>query len=298
MRLSPAQTAHLQQLSKQLQFTCNQLDNARQARDQLIAQAHKAGLSLRKIAAAAGLSPTRVHQVLCAEAGRDDTAEPQNPALLTGYRLKKIFLFSGLDDTSLAALGQHAVLRSFAKNTILINEGDNSDSLYLILSGSVQVYTSDNEGKEALLATLAAGDCFGELSLLDGRARSASVRTLEPCQTLVLSREAFGICMYQHPSVAQELLRTLAGMVRYDNNRTKGLALMGVYERLASTLQELGQQRDGAIVVSGVTHQSLAERVYASREMVTLILKELKQGGYISVNKQQITINKRLPAKW
>ncbi len=149
-----------------------------------------------------------------------------------------------------------------------------------------------------LLCILAAGDCFGELSLLDGRPRSASVRTLEACQTLVLSRAAFNECLYQHPTVGQELLRTLAGMVRQDNDRTKGLALMGVYERLVGILLELSEERDGAVVVDDVTHHGLAERVYASREMVTLILKDLKQGGYISVDNRRITINKRLPEKW
>ena len=287
----------LQQLTTQLYGACERLEGARHTRDQLILQAHDAGLSVRKIAAATGLSPTRVHQVLSANVEHlalpPTTLDPQ-----TSKSLQKIALFAGLDNTALAALSQHTVLRKFPNRTILINEGDDSDSLYLILAGRLQVYTSGNEGKEVLLRTLTAGDCFGELSLLDGRPRSASVRTLTPCQALVLSRIAFTDCLHKNPHVALELLRALASIVRQDNDRTKGLALMGVYERLVNTLRELGEERDGVIVINDITHHGLAERVYASREMVTLILKDLKQGGYISVGHRQITIKKRLPPKW
>lgn len=299
MTAKAADSARREQLSEQLRQTCDRLSSLYQSRDRLIAQAHAAGLSLRKIAAATSLSLSRVHQVL--RAAPPPTAPPQDrdpePSAVV-CSLKKIFLFSGLDKAALATLGRHAVLRKFPKQTLLIHEGDRSDSLHLLLSGSVQVYASDNDGREVLLCTLAAGDCVGELSLLDERPRSASVRTVSPCQILILSRAAFSDCLDQHPSVAKALLRTLAGMVRQDNDRTKGLALMCVYERLASVLQELGEQRDGVTIVDDITHQALAERVYASREMVTVILKDLRKGGYISTDNRRITIKKRLPAKW
>ena len=291
------EAATLKTLTEQLRWAGSCIESAQRTRHQLIVQAHSTGLSVRQIAAATGLSPTRVHQLLNAK------TEPQSSSLHSSAAqsfqgLKKISLFAGLDDATLTTLSQSVVFRTFPKQAILIHEGDESDSLYMILSGRLQVYTSNSEGKEVLLSTLTAGDCFGELSLLDGQPRSASVRTLTPCQALILSRVAFTNCLYQHPNVALELLRALATIVRQDNSRTRGLALMGVYERLVDTLQQMGEERDGTIVIDNITHQNLAKRVYASREMVTLILKDLKQGGYISVGQRQITINKRLPAKW
>ena len=261
-------------------------------------QAHAAGLSVRKIATAAGLSPTRVHQVVSAATACAAPPRPTTGANQARDALQKIALFSSLDDAALAALSKHAVLRRFPKRTILFHEGDESDTLYVILDGRLQVYIHGSAGKEVLLRTLAPGDYFGELSLLDQQPRSASVRTLEPCRIVALSRAAFTACLSQFPHVALELLRALTKTVRHSNDRLQGLATSGVYERLVNTLQELSEERDGVTVIQGMTHQALAERVYASREMVTLLLKDLKQSGYIHVGRGHITIKKRLPSQW
>ncbi|MFO1352048.1 MAG: Crp/Fnr family transcriptional regulator [Gammaproteobacteria bacterium] len=207
-------------------------------------------------------------------------------------------LFAGLSAAELGVLTSRAVTKAFPKNTVLMQEGDHADALYLILSGMVKVYASDAEGKEILLNTFGPGEYFGELAIIDDEPRSASVITVEPCKIAMIARHDFLECLRNHASIAISLLKVLAGKLRQQTDATKSLALMGVYERLVKTLHELAVPKNGQLVIENVTHKILADRVYSSREMITVILKELKLGGYISGDRGTIIINKRLPAKW
>lgn len=212
--------------------------------------------------------------------------------------LGRIPLFADLNETELEALATHAITKSFPKHTILINEGDRSDSLYLILSGTVKVFASDEDGNEVLLNVLGPDEYFGELALIDTEPRSASIMTLEPCKLAIIARQDFIACLQNHVSIALGLLQVLARKLRHKTDDVKNLVLMSVYERVVKTLTSLAEKRDGRWIIDGVTHQTLAEKAYASRAMITLILKELKQGGYISTDRKRIVIEKKLPAKW
>lgn len=212
--------------------------------------------------------------------------------------LRQVSLFEGLDEAALGALSSKTVTRAYPKNTILISEGDLSDSMYLILAGRVKVYAGDENGHEVLINSLGRGDYFGELALLDEHPRSASVMTLEPSKMMILSRAVFLECLDAHPSMSRSLLRVLARKVRQQTEHTKNIVLSSVYERLVNLLHELGTPQDGKIVLENTTQKYLAERVFASREMVSMILSDLKQGGYISTDRRCITIEKNLPKKW
>jgi len=211
--------------------------------------------------------------------------------------LRQVSLFEGLDETALDTLSSKTITRSYPKNAILINEGDLSDSMYLILSGRVKVYAGDEDGHEMLINSLGSGDYFGELALLDEHPRSASVMTLEPSKMMILSRAVFLECLDAHPSMSRSLLRVLARKVRQQTDHTKSIVLSSVYERLVNLLHALGKPRNGKIVLENTTQKYLAERVFASREMVSMIFSELKQGGYISTDRRCITIEKKLPEK-
>jgi CRP/FNR family cyclic AMP-dependent transcriptional regulator len=212
--------------------------------------------------------------------------------------LKNFALFEGLQDAELRALGASAVTRAFPKQAIIINEGDIGDSLFLIVSGRVKIYLSDEHGKELILAIKGQGQYFGEMAL-DEKLRSASVMTLDPSQFAVIPRADFKAFVLQHAEVALRLFQNLARVARGMNENVRSLAMMDVYGRVARMLLELAVEKDGKMVIpERLTQKDIASRVGASREMINRILRDLTVGGYVSVASGVITINKQPPARW
>lgn len=213
--------------------------------------------------------------------------------------LKNIPLFSGLGEAELAELGRHAVVRNYPKNTVIINEGDHSDSLYLIQEGRVKIYLADEQGKEIVINHQGPGEYFGELALLDDAARSASVMTLERSSFCVLSKDVFRDFLADNPNVAIGLIKDLTHRVRALTDNVKSLALLDVYGRVAKTLLGMATpQGDRLVIENKLTQQDIADRVGASREMVSRILKDLATGGYIHMEQKHIVIHDRLPARY
>ncbi|MCF6354726.1 MAG: cyclic nucleotide-binding domain-containing protein [Candidatus Polarisedimenticolaceae bacterium] len=213
--------------------------------------------------------------------------------------LKSVPLFSGLDDAELHTLFDHASVRSFPKNSVIINDGDESDSLYVIASGKVKIFLMDDKGKEIILNFQSVGEYFGELSLLDQVCRSASVITLEPCQFIVISRMAFMHCISQHPEVALRVIRDLTARLRDLTDEVKGFALLDVYGRLSRILLKLAEPKNGELVIERAPpRKDLASMVGSSREMVTRIIKALEEGGHITINGKTIVIHGQLPYAW
>jgi len=207
-------------------------------------------------------------------------------------------LFPELPQAHINLIAGYGVTRSCPKNSILIHEGDRSDSLFVIKSGKVKVYVSDPDGKEATLNVQGPGEYFGELALIDEAPRSASVVTLEPSQLAVLSRGDFERCLAENPSIAVELIRSLVQRVRALTESVKDLALLDVYGRVARTLLKSASEIDGELQVrERLTHQDIANMVGASREMVSRVMKDLADGGYIRVRGKVITIPGELSDK-
>jgi CRP/FNR family cyclic AMP-dependent transcriptional regulator len=203
-----------------------------------------------------------------------------------------------LSEAELKTVTQRALTRAFPKNTVVVTEGDRTDSLYIVVSGRVKVYVSDEKGKEIVLNEAGPGEYFGEL-VLDEGPRSASVMTLEPTRFLVVPKEDFKEFVASSPEFALHLIRKLIRRVRALTNDVKSLALMDVYGRVARMLLDLAVERDGTLVIEDrPTQQEMANRVGASREMVNKILKDLTEGGYIAVERERITIARTLPARW
>jgi CRP/FNR family cyclic AMP-dependent transcriptional regulator len=194
--------------------------------------------------------------------------------------LQNIPLFSVLDEDELDAISRLAVRRNYPKNSVIINEGEHTDSLYVILSGKVKIFLTDEQQREVIVAIQGAGDYFGELVLLDEAPRSASVMTMEPSTLLLFSKGAFEHYLGNHPKIAISLMRGLAQRLRATTENVKSLALMDVYGRIARTLLQLAKQEDDHFVIhEKLTHQDLANIVGASREMVSRIMKDLARGG-------------------
>lgn len=211
--------------------------------------------------------------------------------------LKKVPLFDGLSEDELRSLAERTVPRAFPKNAIVVNEGDLTDSLYLIVSGKVKVYLGDESGKELILDIKGPGQYFGEM-VLDEKARSATVMTLEPSQFATLSRAEFTTVLLNHPKIALQLIRNLIRVARGLNENVRSLALLDVYGRVARVLIELAVEQDGKLVIpEKMTQKDIANRVGASREMINRILRDLSDGGYVTVDGGRITIHKTPPPR-
>ncbi len=213
--------------------------------------------------------------------------------------ISQIQLFSNLEPDDLALLSRHGKKHTYPKGTRVINEGDESDSFYLIENGSVKVYASDENGKEITLNILGAGQYFGELALIDSAPRSASVETLEACRLTIVSKSMFDTCLAENPALALKLFRPLVQMIRDLTDKVKSLALDDVYPRVRNALMKLAEEQDGELVIEQrLTHQDIANMVGACREMVTRVLRELKAGGYIDTSDRKIRVLKKLPPRF
>jgi len=213
--------------------------------------------------------------------------------------LTNLTLFSSLDEEELEALATHVVTKKFKKNTIIINEGDVGDSMYVVVSGKLKVFLSDDEGKEIIINMMGPGEYFGELSLFDDSQRSASVMTTESTQLSIISKVDFDACLARHPAIANHVIKGLINKLRVSTENIRSLALMDVYGRVARLLLQKAENVDGKLVVrEKLTQQNIADHVGSSREMVSRILKDLKIGNYIEIQDKQITINEKLPSRW
>jgi len=191
-----------------------------------------------------------------------------------------------------------ATVRTFPKRAIIVTEGDETDSLYVVLSGKARVFVADDKGREVQLNQLGAGEYFGEVTL-DGGPRSASVMALEDCRCAVVKHAELTTLFEKQPELSLHILRKLAHRVRDLTENVRSLALMDVYGRVARLLLELAEQKDGKLVISEpLTHKDIAARVGASREMISRIFSDLSDGGYVRKEEGHFVIARKPPPRW
>lgn len=211
--------------------------------------------------------------------------------------LENVRLFSAVPAHYLAQLEQQSVLRKYSKNTVLVTEGDESSHLYIIRKGTLSAYLNNEEGRQVNLNYMQDGDYFGELSLLDGQPRSASVITLTECEVLLLSKASVQRLMQEYPDFALLMITELTRRVRELTDSVKDMALLDVYGRVSAALEKLSDHNK-RIHNPKVTHQDIANMVGSSREMVSRIMKQLLIGGYIEQCTGYIEIKRNLPRYW
>jgi len=203
-----------------------------------------------------------------------------------------------LTEATLRSIAASGVVRSYPRNVVLINEGDQGDSLFIVVSGKVKVYASNAAGKEVVIDFHGPGEYVGEMSL-DGAPRSASVITVEPTTCAVVSRAQFREFILAHPDFALHLIEKLIHRARLATDNVKSLALSDVYGRLVRLLNALVVDQDGRQVVpEKLTQQDIAERVGSSRDMISRLMKDLVAGGYVAVEDRTITLLRKLPPAW
>jgi CRP/FNR family transcriptional regulator, cyclic AMP receptor protein len=212
--------------------------------------------------------------------------------------LTPLIAAAGFTD-SVRALAAHGDVRRYRKGTILIQEGDTGDTVFILLSGRVKVYCTDPNDKEITFGLFGPGEYFGEMAL-DGGQRSASVVTQEACACAVVSRANLLAFIAQRPEFSLELVSKVIRRLRLATRDARNLAFIGVYGRITQCLDDLAiPQADGTRrIEERITHLDIASRVGCSREMVSRILKDLQSGAYLRIVERRIVLVGKLPQRW
>ena len=201
---------------------------------------------------------------------------------------------------SLRALARAGEVRRYAKGTLLIQEGDRGDTLYIILAGRLRAFSSNEANeREITYGIYAPGEYVGEMGL-DGGLRSASVLALEASICARIERPTLESYIAQHPEFAFELLAKVIRLARAATRGLKQVALNDVYGRLKLLLDELAvQQADGTrLVAKTPTHKDIAQRLGCGREMVSRVMKDLERGGYVQPAGKGLRVLSVLPPRW
>ncbi|GMV56158.1 MAG: Crp/Fnr family transcriptional regulator [Betaproteobacteria bacterium] len=209
--------------------------------------------------------------------------------------LRTFAMFSGLSESSLEPIARASIMRRIPRGATVVRAGDRTDFVYLILSGSLKVLVSDEEGREVILSMLGPGELFGEMGVLDENPRSATVVALAASDLVVISKADFKRCLYENFDVTMYILRNLVQRLRVADRKIESLALMDVYGRVARLLLEMAEEVNGQKVVNRrISKQDIAKMIGASREMVSRVMKDLNVQGLIEEGDGRILLFDRL----
>jgi CRP/FNR family transcriptional regulator, cyclic AMP receptor protein len=208
--------------------------------------------------------------------------------------LSRVPLFSELSATELERISRVSVARSFPAGVRVFHEGDHSDACYLVRSGDLRVTREHPDGRAIALATLGPGDIFGELAMLDGEARSASVETLTDSELLALPAADVRRLLADHSEISVKLIEALTRRLRETNERVARQSFQTVPSRVAGVLTQLIAEESASVSSHGVTirmtQADLAQLAGTSRESVSRFLATLERAGVVSVGRGRVTV--------
>ena len=209
--------------------------------------------------------------------------------------LRKVPLFSELSDPELERIAQVAIPRSFPRDTRVFHEGDPGDACYIVRTGSCRVTREHPDGRAITLANLGPAAVFGELAMLDGEARSASVEATEDTELLALPASDMRSLIREHSEMAEKLVVALTRRLREANERIARQSFQTVPSRVAGVLDQLlAEDRLTPTVRDGVTirlrQSDLAQLAGTSRESVSRFLATLERAGVVQVGRGRVTV--------
>jgi CRP/FNR family transcriptional regulator, cyclic AMP receptor protein len=212
----------------------------------------------------------------------------------TATLLAAVPLFSELSETELERVARVAVPRSFPKGVRVFHEGDQSDACYVVREGDLRVTREHPDGRAIALATLGPRDIFGELAMLDGGTRSASIETLSDCELLALPALDMRRVIADHGEIAAKLIAALTRRLRETNERVARQSFQTVPSRVAGVMLQLIAEETVTEGREGVTlrmnQADLAQLAGTSRESVSRFLATLDRAGVVRVGRGRVTI--------
>ncbi|MBP6008109.1 MAG: Crp/Fnr family transcriptional regulator [Rhodoferax sp.] len=210
--------------------------------------------------------------------------------------LRRVPVFSELTSFQMAQLADAVTKRRFKRGERIVEQGKWSEALFIILAGRARVLLADRRGREVILDVLGPGDYIGEISLIDGKSHSATVEAEAQCDMLVLGQADFNRCLDGNHAMAQSVIKGLAQRLRKADEKIGSLALMDVYGRVAKVLVEMAVSiGDNQMQIKEKTNrQDIAKLVGASREMVSRVMREFEEQGFIKIGEDgSVTLTER-----
>ena len=214
--------------------------------------------------------------------------------------LKCISIFSALDEQDISEIASVTEMKSYKKNRVIFNQGDTGNVLFILMSGLVKIFLTDKDGKENILKVIYKNDFFGEMSLLDGHFRSATIIALENSEALLIDREDLFQLIQRIPLIGYNMMVVLSRRLRAANNEIASLNFLDSNGKVARVLlgfaTNRGKQESGNIVIDlPISRQEMAEMAGVSRETFSRILNKFKATGCIKVKgKKIIVINQEI----
>ena len=209
--------------------------------------------------------------------------------------LANVPIFENLSPEQLRPLGEKMRPRKYQRGEVVFHQDDPGDRMHIIVQGRVRISLESDDGREKDVALLLPGECFGEMSLLDGSNRSAKATAVEEIETLVLMRDDFLEFISEHPEVATHTTAVLTNRLRNANKMMGDLAFLDVPTRVAKQLVELAVKQLGGEPPSGdidisIGQDELARLVGSSRETVSRALTGYRRMGLLTTFHRRISI--------
>jgi CRP/FNR family transcriptional regulator len=210
--------------------------------------------------------------------------------------LRRVPIFSGLDDTQVEFLVARTVERKFGANELLFSEGDPCTGLFVVQSGNVRIFKSAASGREQVLAIEGSGSSIAELPVFDGGNYPASAQALNESSILFVSKQAFQSLCLQHPEVALKVLKVVGSRLRRLVGIIEELSFTTVRHRLVALLLRMaraeGKTSGAAEFVLTANNQELAAQLGTVRELVSRNLSRLQSEGLIAMDGRNISVPK------
>jgi CRP-like cAMP-binding protein len=208
--------------------------------------------------------------------------------------LRIIALFEDLSDAQLSTIAASCVIRTFERQSQILNEQEKTTDVFFILSGSVRSTSYTEAGREVIFNEIPAGEIFGEFSAVDGLPRSSMVIALSDCRVARMTRDNFLKTLEANGTLAVRLIQLLVGKVRMLSERVFEVSALAVRERVRRELLRLakgGEEfRNGIVIRPAPTHYEIAARIGSHREAVTREFNRLEAAGIVEVRRRQLRI--------
>ena len=212
-------------------------------------------------------------------------APPGGEEVVIG-QLAQVSFFDRLDRETLDKLEALTQKKQFPADMTVFFQDDPSDSLYVVLSGSAKIFQTSEDGKHRIIKILKKGEAFGELAMIEGQPRSASVQTLEPSEMLLLTRKDFQAFCDMHPSVLWMLLQAFAERLRRMNEDVLDMSFRDVPYRVLRVMSRIVERHgtagpDGWRVSMPLSAKDLASMVGSNPEVVGRLIDGYENDGLI-----------------
>lgn len=214
----------------------------------------------------------------------------------TAAELAAVPIFSSLTRADLREIAHRFTVRRYPKDAVVATAGERLDEFNVILSGSIQWFWRDEEGRQLKLSPEGPGGHFADVTL-GGEPILMSVVSLEDLRLASIPTAEFRELMLRYPAVAVAMLMDVVARLRRTLQATRTLGMEDVYARVVKLLLARAVERDGSLVAD-LTHAEIGHRVGATREMVGRLLRDLARGGYIVTERGRITVLRKLPPRW